>query len=216
MSLLTISSILKAFGFLGMICLSAAISADEEVLESTDSFQTQMNQSPDMDRLLGPLEDKTSALWLSSQRFESHLEASTAASNRFNPRSILEDREYVGVILKHEGVDPYYLYTVSRSETHADIVPFRIVVPQGYELAAFWHTHGAEHWSRVYFSSQDTSLSKRWNVPIYLATHKGALQVFNPESATRSSRWAKQRGFGNINGIAKGQWMKDNRIATVL
>ncbi len=214
MSLLTHRRLLKVIGIIAILSFSVGSSAKQTRFDTSDSFLNEMNQSPEMLKLLGPLEGKLSSMWLSNTPYKSHLEASAAASNRFNPLSIIEDREYLGTILKSEGNEPHYLYLVNHGQANADVVPIRIVVPVGYELAAFWHTHGAEHWSRVYFSSQDTALAKRWGVPVYLANHTGNLQVFNPEQETRSSAWAKWRGLGAIEGVAKGQRIRGNRIAT--
>ncbi len=174
------------------------------------SFQESMMSNPGTALLAGPAEGGYQAIWLSTTPFPSHVEAAAAASNQFNPRSIAEDREYVGVVLKSAGENPYYLYTISRGGHGADAVPFRVAVPQGFELAAFWHTHGAKHWSRVYFSNSDTALAERWNVPIYLANHTGNLQVFSPGAHTRSTAWAQKKGFGRVAGIAKGNEARGN------
>jgi len=183
-----------------MTCLLATSIAEAD----TAAFESSMNSTHEMTLLAGAAEGGYKPIWISNITYSSHIEAAAAASNRFNPLSIQEDREYVGIVLKSQGDTPYFTYTISQGSAGANAVPLRIAVPQGFELAAFWHTHGAEHWSRVYFSNADTALAQKWGVPIYLANHVGSLQVFNPDSRTRSTAWAQRKGFGRIAGIAAG------------
>ena len=81
------------------------------------------------------------------------------ASNRYNPVSIQEDREFIGAILYDAGVGGRYIYTVEAGVSGHDQVTTRIRIPKGYHLVAFWHTHGAAQWSRQFFSEIDTALT---------------------------------------------------------
>lgn len=88
-------------------------------------------------------------------------EAVMAASNVYNPVSMLEDREYIGAIMRHRDNDEY-VYTVGAGKRGADQVTTRIQIPEAFALAAFWHTHGEAGASQHLFSEGDTSLVEQW------------------------------------------------------
>lgn len=177
----------------------------------SQTFAGEMLSDPDMSLFI-PARQKPDShpVWLSSETFDSQERAVAAASSRFNPQSILEDREYLGFILVNRLPDkPIYLYTVSHGDAGQNTVPIRSKLPKNFELAAFWHTHGSEHWSRVYFSAFDTALAQRMNVPVYLANHSGGLLVYRPHEATLTRMRAYSRGLGKVQGIATGQAATD-------
>lgn len=133
------------------------------------------------------------------------------ASNRYNPVSIQEDREFIGAILYDAGVGGKYIYTVEAGVSGHDQVTTRIRIPKGYHLVAFWHTHGAAHWSRQFFSEIDTALAEKWQLPFYLANHTGELLVFEPGSPTMSIFQARRLGLGRQRGYARGRKIFDTR-----
>jgi len=188
---------------LSLTLLSFELSANAH----NQSFAGKMQNDPNMSLLI-PARQKPSShpVWLSAESFNSQESAVAAASSRFNPRSIMEDREYLGFILVNtQQGKPFYVYTVSHGDAGQNTVPIRSKLPENFKLVAFWHTHGSEHWSRMYFSSFDTALAQRMNVPVYMASHSGDLLVYKPDDATLSRMRAYSRGLGKVKGIAKGQ-----------
>jgi len=131
-----------------------------------------------------------------------------AASDYFNPLSIIEDREYLGAILRHRQRPKHFIYNVAAGQAGADQIIAHLPVPKEYEIVAFWHTHGSAHWSRRYFSDTDTRLVGQWQLPLYLADHLGALRVFKPEAHTLSGFKARKLGLGYRHGYAKGETVK--------
>jgi len=198
--------ILKQWGLLTSLTLmlfSLELSANAH----NQIFAGKMQSDPNMSLLI-PARQKPSShpVWLSAESFNSQESAVAAASSRFNPQSIKEDREYLGFILVNTQQDkPFYVYTVSHGDAGQNTVPIRSKLPQNFQLVAFWHTHGSEHWSRMYFSSFDTALAQRMNVPVYMASHSGDLLVYKPDDVTLSRMRAYSRGLGKVKGIAKGQ-----------
>ena len=142
--------------------------------------------------------------------FASIEQAVAAAADRFNPYSIRDDREYMGVVLrhKHAAATTGFTYTVTAGDAGKDSITLKLLLPRDYEIVAFWHTHGAEHWSRKYFSDTDTRLAKRWGVPIYLADFSGILRVYQPGARTLSRNRANNLGLGRRNGYAIGRVVK--------
>lgn len=173
----------------------------------SNSFILQMINDSQMDLLIpARAAPKSHPVWLNSERFGNIEDAIVSVSSRFNPQSIKEDREYLGVVLENnQGKKPYYVYTVSHGDVGQDTVAFRTKRPKNFSLVAVWHTHGGEHWSRQYFSAADTQLAKKWDVPVYLADHTGSLKVFRPETKTLSRMRAYSKGLGKVTGISKGQ-----------
>ncbi|TQV84094.1 DUF4329 domain-containing protein [Exilibacterium tricleocarpae] len=142
--------------------------------------------------------------------FASIEQAVVAATNRFNPYSIREDREYMGAVLRHkhpgQGTGaPAFTYTAAAGHAHQDRITLKLKIPSDYKIVAFWHTHGAEHWSRRYFSDVDTRLAKDWNLPFYLADFSGLLRVYKPGGRTLSHTQARRLGLGLRTGYAKGK-----------
>lgn len=137
--------------------------------------------------------------------FDTELEAVIAATDLYNPLSIKEDREYMGAILKCQ--DKYY-YSAAPGEKGKDLIHVELSVPSRCDLKAFWHTHGAEHYSRQYFSKVDTVLANKWQKPFYLADYTGILKVYEPGDKTLRRSEAKRLRLGNNAGFAKGQAVK--------
>jgi hypothetical protein len=148
--------------------------------------------------------------------FRSELDAVVSAAQHYNPLSIREDREFMGAILRR---DDHYTFTVGAGAPGADRVSVRIVVPEGYELVAFWHTHGAAHHVHRYFSHIDTALVRKWQKRFYLADYTGTLKVMAPGAATLSQHRARRLGLPPRSGYARGDVVADDdgapiRIAT--
>ena len=138
---------------------------------------------------------------LSSESYASVVAAVTAASNRYNPISIAEHREYMGAIIGNGSI---YRYTVARGQMGADRISLRLALPYGMNVVAFWHTHGARHFSRQYFSAIDSALVRQWRKPLYLASHTGFLKVLKPGDHTLPTLKAARLGLGRGSGYAKG------------
>ena len=149
---------------------------------------------------------------ITSRAYEGELEAVIAASQRFNPQSIEEDREYMGAILQ-KGSD--YHYTVAPGEAGEDRITVRVAVPAGATIVAFWHTHGGEAHAREYFSEVDTKLVADWKLPLYLADYTGVLKVFNPGDQVLPVKMAQAHGLPPIRGFATGRIVADDAGDTV-
>lgn len=146
-----------------------------------------------------------------SPHFSSIVQAVIAASNQYNPVSIKEDREYMGAILKHSSLPADFIYTAGAGNKGQDNISVTIKKPKNYEIVAFWHTHGAAHWSRRYFSDVDTALADNWQLPFYLADYTGALSVYKPGARKISSAQARRLGLGSKRGYAKGNRVVVNK-----
>ncbi len=132
------------------------------------------------------LQAKTSEL--SSSSYDSELAAVVAAVNKFNPRSILEEREYIGGILRHQN---QYYYSVSAGKRGEHNVSAKIRFPKSMQLVALWHTHAGFGASRRYFSKVDIKQAKKLNKPFYMANYTGELKVFRPEDRIHPDGHAK-------------------------
>jgi len=140
--------------------------------------------------------------------YPSQLEAVIAASNRYNPVSLREDREFMGLILQRDG---QFYYTVAASKIGQGNIS--IALPSNFygDVVAFWHTHGKPAPEHHYFSPRDTALVRRFNLPFYLADDTGFLKVFTPDHTTLSSPITRRLGFANTNGIGQGEKVKTNQ-----
>lgn len=138
--------------------------------------------------------------------FNSELSAVTAAANQFNPRSIREDREYIGAIYRL-GSD--FVYTVTEGDAYADSISLVIQAEHRYTLTAIWHTHGNASPQHRYFSSDDTEMASLLNVPIYLADYTGYLKVYTPNARTLPRFESRNLGLGHCNKCAIGSYITD-------
>lgn len=134
--------------------------------------------------------------------FGSELEAVIAATAAVNPRSIREDREFIGAILRR-GAD--FHYSLAPGHAGVDRVSARLAIPAGFELVALWHTHGAAAPERRYFSTVDADLVARTGKPLYLADHTGALRVLQPGAPRLSAAAARRLGLPGRPGFAAGE-----------
>lgn len=144
----------------------------------------------------------------SPDRFPTELAAVVAAAERYNPVSIREDREFMGAVLR---IGTGYSYTVGAGEPGRNRITVRISVPDGAEVVAFWHTHGARQNSNRYFSNVDTELVEAWQKPFYLADYTGSLKVIVPGGRTLSKLLAHRLGLPARNGYARGDVVIDAR-----
>ena len=141
--------------------------------------------------------------------FDTELAAVHHAVALYNPTSIEQDREFMGVIFQQTVAgQPRFGYTVARGEPGQDQITIRARLPAGSRKTAFWHTHGADHWSRRYFSATDTQLARQWGLPFYLATAQGELRVFHPEDRTMNRREALLAGLGDEIGASAGRLVR--------
>lgn len=159
--------------------------------------------------LIAPLHVQASvepgdAAWV--QVFDSELAAVLDAVSSYNPVSVKTNVEYLGAIYKQVlGGAERYAYTVGVGEPGRETVTVSLRLPPDSELLAFWHTHGASHWTRNYFSDVDTALANQWGVPLYLATPQGELRVFQPEDRVMGRLQARRMGLGGRGGVAAGK-----------
>ncbi len=140
--------------------------------------------------------------WLPTR---SELDAVIAASAAVNARSIREDREFLGAVLRR-GDD--FHYSVVPGHAGADRIRARLTVPDGFELVALWHTHGAAAPERRYFSIVDANLVARTGKPLYLADYTGALRVLTPGAPRLSAIAARQLGLPGRSGFARGEQLR--------
>jgi len=141
----------------------------------------------------------------SSAAFASELDAVIAASAAVNPRSIREDREFLGAVLRR-GDD--YHYSVVPGHAGADRIRARLAVPAGFELVALWHTHGAAAPERRFFSRVDAALVEGTGKPLYLADHTGALRVLKPGAPRLTASAARRLGLPGRPGFATGEELR--------
>ncbi len=137
--------------------------------------------------------------------FASELDAVIAASAAVNARSIREDREFLGAVLRR-GDD--FHYSVVPGHPGVDRIRVRLTVPDGFQLVALWHTHGAAAPERRYFSSVDADLVARLGKPLYLADHTGTLRVLRPGAPRLNAIAARQLGLPGRSGFARGEELR--------
>lgn len=146
--------------------------------------------------------------------FESELAAVLDAVNSHNPVSVKNNVEYLGAVYKQvRGGVERYGYTVGMGEPGRDTVTVSLTLPPDSELLAFWHTHGASHWTREFFSEVDTRLANDWRVPLYLVTARGELRVFQPGDPVMGRLAARKLGLGERSGYASGRVVRTTRPA---
>lgn len=107
-----------------------------------------------------------------------------AASNRFNPISVAEDREFLGTVYR---IGESYAYTVSSGRIGSGAAELHLRRASVEDVVALWHTHGARRELSDSFSHADTAAANQLGVPMYLADHKGFLKVLRPGDRRRSS-----------------------------
>jgi hypothetical protein len=135
-------------------------------------------------------------------RFASVEAAVVAAVAAVAQRSVREDREYMGGIFAL--AEGGFRYSVAPGRRGHDRISVRIRIPQGQRLVALWHTHGAPHFSRAYFSDLDTALANAQRLPLYLGRPNGKVWVYRPGEATLSPREARRLGLDARPGYARG------------
>ncbi|WP_281685531.1 DUF4329 domain-containing protein [Thalassobaculum salexigens] len=138
--------------------------------------------------------------------FDSALAAVQHAADTYHQASVAADREYIGAIFRF-GQD--YGYTVARGMPGANTVSVSLRLPEGAELVAFWHTHGAPALERRYFSSTDVALVDQYGVPFYLVDPRGILRVYRPGAPRLSAMVAERRGLPRRPGYAVGERVTD-------
>lgn len=143
--------------------------------------------------------------------FVKELDAVKHAMDAYNPISIIEDREYIGAVYRLNNGQGY-LYSVAPGEIGRDQVSASIPKLTNAKFVAFWHTHGAHHWNREFFSDTDTQLVKQWGLPFYLGCADGQLRVFRPNHKTLSFRQAQSEGLGRQLGFGRGELIRDVNI----
>lgn len=138
--------------------------------------------------------------------FATQLEAVRAAADSYNPRSIREDREYVGTIYERGG---RFGYTVSARPPREGSWKLAIASADWERVRAIWHTHGDASGQHRYFSNTDTRSAARLAVPFYLADYTGYLKVFRAGDRTLSAFAASRLGLPRQSGFAIGDYVRD-------
>ena len=132
--------------------------------------------------------------------FNSELEAVTAAVNLYNPPSMARDREYMGAVLERHN---HFYYTVGEGKRGEDSIELRLLIPAGFSIVAFWHTHGAPAYKRKFFSETDQRLVRLHHKPFYLADFTGSLRVLRPADKGRGLK-ASEDAPRHRNGFLRG------------
>lgn len=144
----------------------------------------------------------SATLELRSAYFETAEEAALDAVNTFNPRSIDEDREFIGTIVETRHG---YQYSVHAGDIHDDEVKATVRVAHSERLVAMWHTHGAHGRGRHIFSPTDHALVEQLDVPFYMASSRGELRRLDPDAPTIRPTMTKAMGLGYIKNAAFGE-----------
>jgi hypothetical protein len=139
------------------------------------------------------------------QGFDSEIDAVYAATNIYNPLSIDKDKEYLGAILERDG---RFYYTVDAGGRAEDTVEIRIRIPTWYSIVAFWHTHGAPAYKRLFFSATDQRLVSYYNKPFYLADYTGSLKVLLPDAGISKLETAINTVPRSRNGFLQGKLVR--------
>ena len=192
--------------FTCFMTLATGLTSTVSAQNSKDESEAASLQAPAKWQLTSPEASENHRATESDDKstFSTELEAVVAATRRFNSDSIAEDREYIGALLRHKS-HGHYQYTVAAGAVGHDRISAEITTPSGYEVTAFWHTHGAGNGSRHYFSAFDTALVRQWQKPFYLADSSGYLKVFSPGDRIMSSMQARRKGLGHARGSAAGK-----------
>ncbi|MEE8398271.1 MAG: DUF4329 domain-containing protein, partial [Desulfobacterales bacterium] len=144
--------------------------------------------------------------------FVRELDAVIAAMDEYNPLSVAEDREYMGVILQR---DDQYFYSVTPGQRGSDKISIRLqrsILPR---VTALWHTHGSPARERKYFSDIDTRLANSLSKRFYLGDHTGNLRVFEPGGKVYSVYQARRMGLPARSGFAAGKPIQDENGQTI-
>lgn len=151
---------------------------------------------------------------MSSSIYTSEVAAVKAAADSYNPRSITEDRKYMGAILLEDG---NYRYTVSAGDVGADRVSLSLTQSDLANVVAFWRTEGKQKAYPSYFTATDTDTVNRRGRALYLAGSSGALKIFQPKDRTFGSLRADSLGYPVLKGYALGEDVRDveNQIVRV-
>jgi len=124
--------------------------------------------------------------------------------NKYNPVSVREDTEYMGMVVK-KGNE--YTTTATKGVRGAGNVTILLNVPCDGEVVALWHSHGGEGLGRKYYSAMDSAVVTKYQLPFYMVDHTGTLRVLVPGHNTISLLQAEKIGLGRISGTAKGQFV---------
>tara|TARA_R110002073_G_scaffold212558_2_gene372880 strand:- start:178 stop:741 length:564 start_codon:yes stop_codon:yes gene_type:complete len=138
--------------------------------------------------------------------FATELEAVIAAADSYNPRSIREDREYVGAIFEEDGK---FGYTVAANPRRKDSWRLSVARVEWDRIRAFWHTHGDASPQHRYFSNSDTESVERLGVPFYLADYTGYLKIFRSGDRLLSPFAASRLNLPRQSGFAVGEYARD-------
>lgn len=146
--------------------------------------------------------------------FGTEIDAVRAAADSYNPQSIREDREYMGVIFEADGK---YGYSVAAAASKGDSWRLGIQHAEWDKVRAFWHTHGGVSSKNRYFSDADTRSANKFGLPFYLADYTGYLKVFRSGDKTLNPFAAARLNLPRQAGFAIGDYVRDslNRVVRV-
>ena len=134
--------------------------------------------------------------------FANQDDAARAALNSANPRSISENREYVGMIYQDPATGQYFATNPQPAGLAGGSLPVNQIPPGNTEVG-FYHTHGnysladgtatdaahdafdSEHFSGTDLNTANSRANGNPNYRSYLATPSGSQQVDNPTGTPR-------------------------------
>lgn len=136
------------------------------------------------------------------------IDAVIEAANRYNPDSIVHNREHVGGILVC--TDGRTLFTHGVGDPDKAPVPFSVPRPSHCQLEALWHTHGARGDFKTMFSAADTHSSNSIGRPIYMVDHTGTLRVFEPGAKTSGRQRRNKSSIVRLDeGVPAGKIVRN-------
>lgn len=144
--------------------------------------------------------------------FSREVDAVIAAMNEYNPLSVMEDREYMGVIMKSCG---RFYYTVTPGKPGSSKASIKIQRWMLEKATALWHTHGAYSLEHKYFSDVDTSLANSLNRSFYLGDAEGNLRIYKPGGNLFSPIQRRQLGLPCNRGSAPGKTVTDENAQVI-
>ena len=134
--------------------------------------------------------------------FANQDDAARSALNSANPRSISENREYVGMIYQDPVTGQYFATNPQPAGLAGGSLPVNQIPPGNTEVG-FYHTHGnysladgtatdaahdafdSEHFSGTDLNTANARANGNPNYRSYLATPSGSQQVDNPTGTPR-------------------------------
>ena len=123
-----------------------------------------------------------------SDWYNKHINPTAAARKRgqsVNPKSIIEKREYCGLICKkcNEETGKYEYFSTQVKGEEASCQPLNAPCPNDSVIVAAWHTHGGDdpRYETEVFSQADKDFSVSLGIDLYLITPKNKFLHYIPD-----------------------------------